>query len=90
MSVLHPDIRIPTWVAVAVVAAAYVVRAVFVRGGDFRPDLPIDAIVLAVLVVLLILRWALTRAGWDRRDVDGPDDRPADDRPPTRSDGPTP
>lgn len=41
----------PIWVAVALVAAAYLARTLLLRGGDFRPDLPADAIVLFVLVV---------------------------------------
>ena len=66
MTLLHPDVRIPTWAAVAVVAAAYVVRAVLVRGDDFRPDLPVDLVVAALLALLLGLRAMLRRSGWDR------------------------
>jgi len=66
VSLLHPEVRIPTWVAVAVVAAAYVVRAVLMRGGDFRLDLPADLIVAVLLAILLGVREILHRAGWDR------------------------
>jgi uncharacterized membrane protein len=76
VTLLHPEVRIPTWVAVAVVAAAYVFRAVFVRGADFRPDLPVDLIVAAMLTLLLALRAWLRRSGWDRRDDGGPRDTP--------------
>jgi len=66
VTLLHPDVKLPTWVAVAVVAAAYVVRAVLVRGGDFRPDLPLDLVIAALLAGLLALRAGLRRSGWDR------------------------
>jgi hypothetical protein len=75
VTLLHPEVRIPTWAAVAVVGAAYVIRAVFVRGGDFRPDLPTDLIVAALLAALLGLRAALRRSGWDRPDETGMDHR---------------
>ena len=68
MTLLHPEVRIPTWAAVAVVAAAYVVRAVLMRGGDFRLDLPADLIVGVLLAMLLGVREILHRAGWDRGD----------------------
>ena len=79
MTVLHPDVRVPTWAAVAVVAAAYVVRAVLVRGGDFRPDLPVDLVVAVLLAALLGLRAVLRRSGWDQRDAPGPDGPDAGD-----------
>ena len=78
MTLLHPQVRIPTWVAVAIVAAAYVVRAVLVRGGDFRPDLPADLVVAALLAALLILREVLRRSGWDRLGNDHAGEPPAD------------
>jgi len=82
VTLLHPDVRIPTWAAVAVMAAAYIVRAVLMRGGDFRPDLPVDLVVGALLAVLLGLRAALRRSGWDHGD--GSDaDAPRDDGDPT-------
>jgi hypothetical protein len=51
---LHPNIRIPLWAAVAIVAAAYIFRGIS-RGGDFSLDLPIDAILLGTLAVLLVI-----------------------------------
>jgi hypothetical protein len=51
---LHPDIRIPLWAAVAIVAAAYFVRSIS-RGFDFSLDLPVDAIVLGGFTVLLVI-----------------------------------
>lgn len=82
MTLFHPDVRIPTWVAVAIVAAAYVVRAVIVRGGDFRPDLPVDLVVGAMLAALLGLRATLRRSGWDRGDISH-FEAPPDDGDPT-------
>lgn len=55
---LRPRIRIPLWAAAAVPAAAYLFRSIVVRGGDFRPDLPVDAIIAAMLVVgIAITAW---------------------------------
>lgn len=48
----RPRIRIPLWSAVGIVAAAYVVRSV-IRGFDFRPDLPVDLVVLALLAIVV-------------------------------------
>jgi hypothetical protein len=44
----------PLWAAVAIVAAAYVLRSIM-RGFDFSPDLPIDAILLGAFAVLLAI-----------------------------------
>jgi hypothetical protein len=82
VSLFHPSWHLPTWAAVAIVTAAYVVRS-GMRGWDFRPDLPLDAILVAILAGLFVLRWYLKRQGWDRRDdepapEDTPDDRDAD------------
>ena len=51
----RPRFRMPLWVAVAIVALVYLGRSV-ARGFDFRPDLPVDAIVggLFVLVVGIV------------------------------------
>jgi len=48
----RPRIRIQLWSAVAIVGAAYVVRALM-RGMDFRPDLPADLVVLVLLGVVV-------------------------------------
>jgi hypothetical protein len=60
----------PMWAAVAAVAAAYSLRSI-VRGGDFRPDLPIDAILLAVLGVLVAARVLIAR--WTDEETRVPD-----------------
>ena len=70
MSLLHPSARVPAWVAIAVVATAYVVRSAL-RGWDFRPDVPTDVIVLAVLLALLALRELLRRQRWGSGGEDG-------------------
>jgi len=81
---LRPRMRMPMWAAVAVVAAAYLVRS-SLRGWDFRPDLPMDAIVLALLVAFVVLRGALARsAASDEGDDPGEaevrhEDDPGDD-----------
>lgn len=88
MSLLHPSIRMPSWVAVAVVAAAFVVRA-WLAGWDFRPQLPGDLIIIVGLFGLLGLREYLRRRGWDAR-PDGAAEVDADAVEPARSgeDGP--
>lgn len=48
---LRPHLRMPLWAAVALPAAAYLARSAL--RGSLRPDLPQDAVVLAVLLVAL-------------------------------------
>lgn len=50
---LRPRVRIPLWAAVAIAAAAYLVRSV--ARGSFRPDLPQDAVVFGALLFVLAL-----------------------------------
>ena len=69
--------RLPLWAAVAIVALIYIGRSA-VRGFDFRPDLPGDAVVLvlfvAVLAVLAYVRRAYNGDASDHRDEGtGPD-----------------
>ncbi len=52
---LRPRIRMPLWAAPAIVGAAYVARSIVVRGGDFRLDLPNDAIVALALLLAVVL-----------------------------------
>jgi hypothetical protein len=63
----------PLWVAVAIVAAAYVGRSA-IRGWDFHPDLPADAIVLALFLVIIALV-AYVRA-WATRDEEDAEEAP--------------
>jgi hypothetical protein len=81
---LRPRLKMPMWAAAAVVAVAYVARS-GLRGWDFRPDLPIDAVLATTLVALIVLRGTLARsapAGQpdEQRPSEVPDDDcPADD-----------
>lgn len=52
MSLFHPTARMPLWLALALPLAAYLYRSVM-RGFDFAPDLPIDALVLAIYLLVL-------------------------------------
>jgi hypothetical protein len=57
---IRPSFRLPLWAAVAIAAAAYTVRSI-ARGGDFTPDLPGDAIVYGLLL-LVVAAVALARS----------------------------
>ena len=57
---IRPSFKLPLWAAVAIAAAAYVVRSI-ARGGDFTPELPGDAVVY-VLLLLVIAAVGLGRA----------------------------
>ena len=50
----RPRFRLPLWAAIAIPVAGYVVRSV-ARGFDFTPDLPVDAVVLALLLAVVAL-----------------------------------
>jgi hypothetical protein len=70
------------------VAAAYLVRS-GLRGWDLRPDLPIDAVLVAALVALIALRTMIARSlathgdgDADVRDARGDADTPPSDVPP--------
>jgi hypothetical protein len=74
MVTLRPRMRIAWWAAVLATAAAYAFRALFVLGGDFRPQMPADALIGGALVVLLVGRAFVAR--WTaHRDDDQDDDR---------------
>lgn len=66
--------KIPLTAAVGIPAAAYVLRAML-RGGDFSPDLPADAILGAALVVFVAAAWWLRRSS----PPDGASNDPPDD-----------
>ncbi|MDO9556806.1 MAG: hypothetical protein Q7J82_04415 [Coriobacteriia bacterium] len=65
---LRPSLKMPLWAAVALPAAVYAFRGVL-RGMDFAPDLPGDAVALGLWLIALILA-TLTRSASsdDRRD----------------------
>lgn len=78
-------IKLPIWVAIAVAAAVYVGRSIL-RGFDFRPDLPGDAVAPVLFAAVLgIVAYVRTKYGRDdseggscpRADTD--DDRSPDD-----------
>lgn len=47
----RPRFRMPIWMAAAAVLGAYVIRSAM-RGWDMRPDMPMDAVVLGLAVVV--------------------------------------
>ena len=61
MGGLHPKIRMPLWLAVALPLAAYLFRSAM-RGFDFRPDMPIDLVVLAMYAFVLAIAIVSRRA----------------------------
>jgi hypothetical protein len=69
----RPRIRIPLSLAVAIVAAAYVVRSAM-RGFDFRPDMPIDAIAAALFLLVLSMVAYLRHTVGASEDGDTADD----------------
>lgn len=58
---LRPRVRIAWWAAVLATAAAYIFRAFVVLRGDFRPQVPADVIIGAVLLGLLLVRMLVGR-----------------------------
>jgi hypothetical protein len=75
----RPRIRLPIWAAFAIPAAAYVVRSAM-RGFDFRPDMPTDALILVVLLVVVgLVAWSRSQSAVDdESDPDTGDDSSAD------------
>lgn len=69
MSLFHPSIRLPLWAAFALPAAAYLYRSI-TRGFDFRLDLPLDVLVLAMFAFVLGLAMWSRRAAAIQRDDD--------------------
>ena len=58
----RPSLRLPIWGALAIIAAAYLLRSVVVRGGDFSLQLPDDAIAFVALGI------AVAFVAWVRHD----------------------
>ena len=75
---LHPRVKMPTWAAVAIVAAAYVFRSAM-RGWDFTPD-AFDLLMFGALAVIIVARVALTRSvvEQDASDTEDTDAGPRD------------
>ena len=51
----RPSLRITPVAALAVVGAAYLIRSLVIRSGDFSLDLPEDAVAASVLAVALVV-----------------------------------
>ena len=80
---LRPRLRLPLWAAVAIPAAAYLIRAV--AWGSLRPQLPEDAIVFGALAIALTLAATMGAAAQRRRgdsdnELEHHDDRERDPR----------
>lgn len=58
---LRPRLKLPLWAAVAIPAAAYLIRAAM--RGTLRPDLPGDAVVVGALLLVLLLAAISKRRG---------------------------
>ena len=69
MSLFHPNIRLPLWVAFVLPAAAYLYRSI-ARGFDFRPDMPVDVLVIAMFAFVFGLAVWSRRAAANQRDDD--------------------
>jgi hypothetical protein len=78
---LRPRIRISIAVAITIVLGAYLIRGLALRGGDLRPDVPMDAIAIVVLVAgIAAVAWmrGQTKGGANaRQEDDGPTQPPA-------------
>ena len=80
MSALHPRVRMPLWVAVALPLAAYVYRS-FTRGWEFGLDVPTDVVALVLYVAALVLVLVARRTvatGESERTLEGEDDPEGD------------
>ena len=75
MSAFHPNIKLPLWLAVVIAVGAYVARSV-IRGFDFSPDLPVDALVFGMFAALLLVVFLGRRArtSYERDEHDSRED----------------
>lgn len=71
---MRPRFRLPIWAALAIAGAAYLVRSVVIRSGDFRPDWPADAAVLVAFVMVIALVARARHATRVNETHDPPDD----------------
>lgn len=60
------NLRIPSWAVLTLAALGYALRSI-IRGLDFSPDLPLDAIIAVMLAIALgARRWATAGSKEDR------------------------
>lgn len=71
----RPRFRLPIWAAFAILAAIYVGRSAL-RGFDFRPDMPVDIVVVVAFLVLVAVVTHVRATFGDATDDDVRDDRP--------------
>lgn len=75
---LRPSLKMPLWAAVGLPAAAYVLRGIL-RGMYFAPDLPADAVVIGVWILVIAVaaavRTSSTNHGGDELTDDMDDER---------------
>lgn len=66
---IRPRFKLPLWAALAIPGAAYVLRSLVLRRGDFALDMPQDVIAAAVLAVGVATA-ALVRARYSDAEQD--------------------
>ena len=59
--ILRPRFRLPLWAVLAIAGAAYLLRSVLLRAGDFRVDRA-DVVVFAVAIAAIPLAYLARRA----------------------------
>lgn len=63
---LRPRLKLPLWSVLGLALGTYALRSIVLRGGDFTPDMPSDAIAgVALVVVVGVVAWARRRDGRD-------------------------
>ena len=71
---LRPAVKLPLWAAITIVIAAYLARSAL-RGFDFTPDMPLDAIIAAAVIFMVaVRRWSAGGTPADESRDDDADD----------------
>lgn len=68
----RPTFRMPLWSVFAVLGAAYAVRSIL-RGGDWRPDMPMDLLVMALAVLAVVLVGVVRHGDARQAAIDSPE-----------------